>query len=80
MREIQLREAKANLSAVVDEAVGGHGAIITRHGKPAAVVLGYADWQRLADVPSFADLLLAAPLELDDLPPRDTSPGRDIDL
>jgi antitoxin Phd len=80
MREIQLREAKANLSAVVDEAVGGHGAIITRHGKPAAVVLGYADWQRLVDVPSFADLLLAAPLEAGDLRARDTSPGREFDV
>ncbi len=80
MREIQLREAKANLSAVVDEAVDGRGAIITRHGRPAAVVLGYADWQRLATVPSFADLLLSAPLEADDLPPRDTSPAREFDL
>jgi prevent-host-death family protein len=80
MREIQLRDAKANLSAVVDDAVGGQGAIITRHGKPAAVVLGYADWQRLAQVPSFADLLLAAPFEAGDLPARDTSPGREFDL
>jgi antitoxin Phd len=80
MREIQLRDAKANLSAVVDEAVDGNGAIITRHGKPAAVLLGYADWKRLAEVPSFADLLLAAPFEPGDLLERDTSPGRDIDL
>ena len=33
MREIQLRDAKASLSAVVDEAVRGEPAIITRHGK-----------------------------------------------
>jgi hypothetical protein len=32
MREIQLREAKATLSAVVDEAVRGQPSVITRHG------------------------------------------------
>jgi antitoxin (DNA-binding transcriptional repressor) of toxin-antitoxin stability system len=31
MREIQLRDAKASLSAVVDDAVRGEPAIITRH-------------------------------------------------
>ena len=36
MREIQLRDAKASLSAVVDDAVRGEPAIITRHGKPVA--------------------------------------------
>ena len=33
MREIQLRDAKASLSAVVDEAMQGKPAVITRHGK-----------------------------------------------
>jgi prevent-host-death family protein len=41
MREIQLREAKATLSAVVDEAVRGQPSVITRHGKPEAVVLSF---------------------------------------
>ena len=36
MREIQLRDAKANLSAAVDEAMEGKPAVITRHGKPVA--------------------------------------------
>ena len=36
MREIQLRDAKATLSAVVDEAVNGNPSVITRHGKPVA--------------------------------------------
>ncbi len=36
MREIQLRDAKAKLSAVVDEAMRGKPAVITRHGKRAA--------------------------------------------
>ena len=71
MREIQLRDAKASLSAVVDEAVQGKPAIITRHGKPQAVIVSYEEWQRLSHVPSFGHLLMAAPLAPDDLPSRD---------
>jgi antitoxin Phd len=40
MRKIQLKDAKANLSAVVDQASRGKPSVITRHGKPEAVVLG----------------------------------------
>ena len=70
MREIQLRDAKANLSAVVDDAIGGKPAVITRHGKKQAVLLSYQEWQRLSQVPSFGRLLMAAPATADDLPPR----------
>ena len=80
MREIQLRDAKASLSAVVDDAVRGEPAIITRHGKPEAVVLSFAEWQRLSHVPSFGQLLMAAPLNEGDLPPRNPSPLRDSGL
>lgn len=80
MREIQLKNAKATLSAVVDEAVRGEPSIITRHGRPEAVVLSFADWQRLADIPSFGRLLMAAPLEPEDLPPRDPTPLRESGL
>ena len=77
MREIQLRDAKATLSAVVDSARRGEPAVITRHGKPAAVILGFADWERLSHVPSFGRLLMAAPIEPHDLPKRRTAPLRD---
>jgi antitoxin Phd len=80
MRKIQLKDAKAKLSAVVDQAKRGRPAVITRHGKPEAVVLGFADWQRLSNVPSFGRLLMSAPLEPPDLPPRDRTPMRDTDL
>ncbi len=80
MREIQLRDAKASLSAVVDDAVQGNPAIITRHGKPQAVILSYQEWQRLSQVPSFGRLLMAAPLESGDLPARDSTPLRPADL
>ena len=76
MKEIQLRDAKASLSAVVDEAVQGKPAVITRHGKKQAVVVSYEEWQRLSHVPSFGRLLMAAPLAPDDLPSRDTTPLR----
>jgi antitoxin Phd len=76
MREIQLRDAKASLSSVVDEAMRGEPAVITRHGKPQAVILSFAEWERLSQVPSFGRLLMSAPFELDDLPERDSSPLR----
>ncbi len=71
MHEIQLREAKATLSAVVDSARHGEPSIITRHGKPEAVVISFEEWQRLSRVPSFGRLLMAAPVEPGDLPERD---------
>jgi antitoxin Phd len=80
MREIQLRDAKATLSAVVDDAVRGKPSIITRHGKRQAVVLGFEDWQRLSSVPSFGRLLMSAPIAPGDLPERDRSPMREIEL
>jgi antitoxin Phd len=73
MREIQIEDAKADLSAVVDEAMDGKPAVITRHGKRQAVVLSYEDWERLSNVPSFGRLLTAAPLTEDDLPARSAS-------
>jgi antitoxin Phd len=80
MREIQLRDAKASLSAVVDEAMRGKPAVITRHGRRQAVVLGYEEWQRLSTVPSFGRLLMTAPLSADDLPERDSTRLRTRDL
>jgi antitoxin Phd len=80
MREIQLRDAKANLSAVVDEALDGKPAVITRHGKRQAVVLSYDEWERLSHVPTFGRLLMAAPVTTDDVPDRNPSAPRTADL
>ncbi len=80
MREIQLRDAKATFSAVVDGVVRGEPAVITRHGKREAVLLSFSEWERLARVPSFGQLLMAAPVGADDLPERDTSPLRQTDF
>ena len=80
MREIQLKEAKAMLSAVVDQAVSGNPAIITRHGKREAVVLSYDEYEKLTHVPSFGRLLGAFPGEEEDISPRSKRPSRKDDF
>ncbi|MBV5287448.1 MAG: type II toxin-antitoxin system Phd/YefM family antitoxin [Methyloversatilis discipulorum] len=80
MDSIQIREAKAKFSALIEAAEQGRPTTITRHGKPAAVLVPVEDAQRLyaQDAPSFADLLLAFPggIEFE----RNASPLRDIEL
>jgi antitoxin Phd len=72
MKEIQLRDAKATLSAVVEAAENGEPTTITKHGRPAAVIVSHDEWIKLKSrVPSFGDLLLAVPpLDPEDLPKR----------
>jgi prevent-host-death family protein len=77
MREIELKDAMADLSVVVDEAARGEPTLITRHGQPAAVILGFAEWERLSRIPSFGHLLMSAPLDAGDLPERSLTPMRD---
>ncbi|MGR6468102.1 type II toxin-antitoxin system Phd/YefM family antitoxin [Rhizobium sp. PAMB 3182] len=80
MKEIQLKDAKARLSAVVDDAVNGDGAIITRHGKRDAVLISFEEFQRLTrQVPSFGWLLAHAPVEDEDLPTRKSARRADED-
>jgi prevent-host-death family protein len=79
MKKIQLRDAKATLSEVVDLAAQGQPAIITRHGKPEAVILGFQEWRRLSDVPSFGRLLMSAPKGIK-LGRRDRARLREVDL
>lgn len=61
-KQLQLKDAKASLSAAVDEAMRGRTYVITRHGRPEAVLVGYRQWKRLSRVPSFGRLLMAAPV------------------
>ena len=70
MKEIQLKDAKATLSHVLDDAVAGKPAIITRHGKREGVLLSYADYEKLSRKPSLGWLLVNSPLEAGDLPER----------
>jgi antitoxin Phd len=80
MKEIQLRDAKATLSAVVDRAIAGEPAVITRHGRKEAVILSFEEYRRLANVPSFGRLLASFPGDPKDIPPRRRKPIRDVDL
>lgn len=80
VRIIQLKDAKARLSTVVDEAVRGKSSIITRHGKREAVLLSYEEWEKLSQVPSFGRLLMSVPLGEDDLPRRSKAPMRQTEL
>jgi antitoxin Phd len=80
MRKIQLRDAKASLSEVVDRAVEGRPSVITRHGKPEAVVLGFKEWEKLSNVPTFGRLLMAAPSGIGALAKRNKGSLRAVDL
>jgi prevent-host-death family protein len=62
MTRLQLREAKARLSEVVDAAERGEPTTITRHGKPVAVVVSVEDAERMfPDRRTFLDVLKEMP-------------------
>ncbi|MGI4792981.1 MAG: type II toxin-antitoxin system Phd/YefM family antitoxin [Janthinobacterium lividum] len=73
MQVTQLRDAKATLSAVVDQARQGKPSIITRHGRPEADIVSFEEWQRLSKVSSFGQLLMAAKLDSEDVADRHRS-------
>lgn len=80
MKTVQLREAKASLSALVDAAENGEPTVITRHGHPAAMLVPIDLGMRLsaAERPSLADFLLSIPAAID--VERDTVPLRPVDF
>jgi prevent-host-death family protein len=80
MKSVQIRDAKAKFSALVEAAEKGLPTTITRHGRPAAVLVPVEDARRLYpdEQPSFVDLLLSFPGGID--LERDLTPLREIDL
>ncbi len=80
MKTVKLRDAKANLSALVEDAAQGSPTTITRHGVAVAVLTPVEDARKLypKEGRSFADHLLAFPggIEFE----RDRSAPRDLDL
>jgi antitoxin Phd len=80
VRTLRLRDAKASFSAVVEAAERGEATTITKHGRPAAVVVPLAHARRLYPIerPSFAELLLSIPEDIEI--ERDTEPFREADL
>lgn len=83
MSTVSVADAKAGFSALVDEAAAGDFVTITRHGKPAAVLVSVeaaeaAKSSMLRPKPNFGDVLAQypGPVELD----RNASPMRDVDF
>lgn len=61
-----LQDAKNRFSAVVAAAVKGEPQTVTKHGKPAVVVISHAEYERLTGTdknqkPSFIEHLLSMP-------------------
>jgi antitoxin Phd len=80
MKTLPLRDAKATLSAIIDAAQHGEPTIVTKHGRPAAMIVPFDQGRRIYpdDRPTFAELLLSIPHEI--AVERDASPARDLDL
>ncbi len=80
MKTLGLRDAKASLSAVIEAAERGEATTITKHGRPAAVVVPVKEAKRIypLDRPSFAALLMGIPHAVET--ERDPSPLREADL
>lgn len=85
MATITLKDAKAGFSALVDKASAGEFVTITRHGKPAAVLVSVdaAEAAKRAarkTQANFADHILAFPEIHEDVFKRNSSPSRDVEL
>jgi antitoxin Phd len=82
-RSWSVQDAKNRFSEVV-EAAKGAPQTVTKHGKPAAVVVGVAEYERLrrlerARAPSFADVLLSMPQDGGEFSQHDVR-MRDLEL
>ena len=82
-RNWSVQNAKNHFSEVV-EAARKEPQVVTKHGKPAVVVVAAEEFERLrqlgqAAVPSFAELLLAIPQGGEDFERVDV-PLRDIEF
>ena len=71
MKTWKITEARARIADVVDAALTVGPQRIERRDRDNVVVISEAVWNRLAaEYPSFADLVLNAPVDEDVLPPR----------
>ncbi len=83
MSTVSVADAKAGFAGLVDEASAGEFVTITRHGKPAAVLVSVeaaeaAKRAILRPRPNFGDVLADYPGPAD--PDRNTAPMRDVDF
>ncbi|KGF68151.1 prevent-host-death protein [Hoeflea sp. BAL378] len=88
MSSVGVKEAKAGLSGLVDEAASGAFVTITRHGKPAAVLVSIeaaeaAKRELGKDRPSLVAHLKRFPADIDlddEAFARNRTPSREFDL
>ncbi len=78
-----VQDAKNRFSEVI-EAARRTPQTVTKHGKPAVVVVDVVEYERLrrlesATAPSFADVILAIPQDDGEFPRRDVR-MRDLDI
>ncbi len=80
MKTLPLRDAEANLSALVEAAERGEAPVVTRHGRAPAMIAPIEAGRRLFpdEHPSFASLLMAVSDDVET--ERNQSPVRDVDL
>ncbi|CAN7521960.1 type II toxin-antitoxin system Phd/YefM family antitoxin [Phyllobacterium sp. LjRoot231] len=80
MKTVNLRDAKATFSSLVDEVVKGETVTITRHGKPAAVLVSVETARNIQPLEksNFGKFLLTYPggVELE----RNQTPMRRVKL
>ncbi|MGV3550055.1 type II toxin-antitoxin system Phd/YefM family antitoxin [Rhizobium sp.] len=88
MASISLKDAKASFSQVVDQAASGEFVTITRHGRPAAVLVspGIAEAAKKAlgkSRPNLVDYLKSFPADVDlddEVFARNPAPSREVEL
>ncbi len=66
MNTVQLRDAKAHFSALVEAAEKGEATTITKHGRPAAMLIPMEDAKRIYDEskPSLVKYLMTMPADI----------------
>jgi hypothetical protein len=71
MKTWSITEARAHIADVFEAAIAQGPQRIERRDSEPVVMVAESDWNRLvAEYPTFADLILKAPLDTDDLPER----------
>ena len=78
MRTVNVKEAKATLSALIQAAENGETTIVTKHGRPVARIVPSSDASEAGHKPSFAELLLSIPHEIPF--ERDPTPPREVEF
>jgi prevent-host-death family protein len=82
MQTINLKDAKAGFSSLVDDVIKGDFVTITRHGKPVAALVSIEAGELVRKAlarkrAGLVDYLKTIPVDAFE---RNTSPARDVDL